>query len=821
MKISFNWLKNYLDINDSPEKVAEWLTDCGLEVEGLERTESVKGGMRGIVIGEVLSCEKHPDADRLTLTTVNLGTEVVPIVCGAPNVDKGQKVVVATVGTTLYTPTGESFEIKKAKIRGQESMGMICAEDELGLGDNHEGIMVLESSARVGTPAAEYFKVEEDYCIEIGLTPNRIDAASHMGVARDLAAVINHLMPERKLQLKKPDISSFRPDEDTAGTQIIIEDEEACPRYAGLCIAGVSVQESPDWLKNKLSIIGLKPINNLVDITNYVLHETGQPLHAFDADKITGNKVIIRKPAKDTPFVTLDEEEVKLTGNDLMICNEKEPMCIAGILGGVQSGVTESTKNIFLESAYFDAATIRKSSKYHAINTDASFRFERGADPEMTLFALKRAAMLIKEIAGGKITSDVIDVYPKPIEAHKVEFRYTTADRLIGKKIEKETIKNILHSLEIVIVQETDDTLLLQIPPFKVDVTREADVVEEILRIYGYNQVELPERLHSSIVATPSPDKEKLQNIAGDLLSSRGFVEIMNNSLTKASYYEGDLWQTESIVKILNPLSQDLNVMRRSLFFGGMETLQWNQNRKVADLMIYEFGNVYRKTGDKNTSDPKKLPGYDEQRMLTLFMTGNTRPESWQAPQKAFTLFDLKAEVLNLLQKMNIPMEEVKTETIAAEGLFEAGLRYTLNGKTLLEMGEVARKFLKAFDLKQDVLYASVNWDLVLKLTGKKPIVYKEIPKFPEVRRDLALLIAGDVQFEQIEQIAYKSERKLLKKVRLFDVYKDEKMDKDMKSYAVSFTLQNEEKTLTDKEIDKVMDKITRNLQSELKASVR
>ncbi|TVQ12516.1 MAG: phenylalanine--tRNA ligase subunit beta [Bacteroidetes bacterium] len=821
MKISLNWLKDYIQIDETPEKIAQLLTDCGLEVESLEKTESVKGGLKGIVIGEVLTCEKHPDADRLSLTTVDIGEEVLPIVCGAPNVARGQKVVVATVGTTLHPASGESFEIKKAKIRGQESRGMICAEDELGLGTSHDGIMVLDPSVKTGTTAAEYFKVEEDHCIEIGLTPNRIDAASHYGVARDLAAVINHLHPQSKVRAQKPDISNFKPDNNTAGISITVEDHDACPRYTGLCISGIKVQESPDWLKNRLKVIGLKPINNVVDITNFVLHETGQPLHAFDASKIAGNKVIIRKPQKDTAFITLDEEELKLTGNDLMICNEKDPMCLAGILGGMDSGVTEATESIFLESAYFEASGIRKSSKFHTINTDSSFRFERGADPEMTVYALKRAALLIREIAGGKITSEVMDVYPVPVKPCIIHLRYESALTLIGKAIEKETIKKILLSLEIAIKQETAEGLELEIPPYRVDVTREADVVEEILRIYGYNSIELPERLHASIVSSPRPDKEKLQNIASDILSNRGFNEIMNNSLTRANYYQSELFESAGIVHILNPLSQDLGVMRQSLFFGGMETIAWNQNRKVADLKIYEFGNIYFKEENKANEGPLKLSGYREQRMLSLFMSGNLNPESWYAKHKPVTLFDLKAEVMVLLQKMNVRMDDAIAEEIHGEGFLEAGIRFLFNDKPLLELGEVSRTFLKSFDLKQDVFYASVNWELVLELQDKHMIRYSEIPKFPEVRRDLALLINSDVKFSDIERLAKTAEKRLLKKVRLFDIYRDEKIGAGKKSYAVSFSLVDEKKTLTDKEIDKVMERISQTLQKELNASIR
>jgi phenylalanyl-tRNA synthetase beta chain len=823
MKISYNWLKDYIKLDESPEKVGEWLTGCGLEVEGIEKTESVKGGLKGLVIGEVLTCDKHPDADKLTVTTVNTGKEILPIVCGAHNVAKGQKVVVATVGTTLHTIKGESFEIKKAKIRGQVSEGMICAEDEIGLGPSHDGIMVLEPYAEVGTPAAEYFNVEEDYCIEIGLTPNRVDAASHIGVARDLVAVISHLHPEKKPTLNFPDISRFKTDNQKSGIRIILEDPQACPRYAGVCISGVKVGESPDWLKNRLKSIGLKPINNLVDITNFVLHETGQPLHAFDAAAIKGERVVVKKSPKDKPFITLDEEEIKLSGEDLMICNLEEPMCIGGILGGLHSGVTSETKDIFLESAYFNPGTIRRSSKNHGIKTDASFRFERGADPEMTLYALKRAALLIKEIAGGEISSEIMDAYPQPIIPVQLRLNYEYTDRLIGKVVDRDVIVRILETLKIKILEKDPDGLILEIPPFKVDVTREADVVEEILRIYGYNNVEIPERLHSSIVSSPKPDKEKLQNIASDFLSSRGFVEIMNNSLSKASYYNDEIFDSNSVVTIMNPLSQDLNTMRQTLFFGGLEVVEWNQNRRVHDIKTYEFGNVYFKTsksGDAH-NDLSTLDGYREQRMLGLFMTGNIKPESWYEKDRPSSLFDLKAEMVAVIKRMNVDMEGVAVEEIHNQSFFHTGLRYSINGKVLAEIGEVCERYLKVFDLKQDVFYASVNWEYLIELSNRKEIRFAEIPRFPEVRRDLALLLGKNVQFSEIEKIARGQERKLLKNVRLFDVYHDEKIGKDMKSYAVSFTLQDESKTLTDKEIDKVMEKIARALQQQLNASIR
>lgn len=820
MKISLNWLRDYIKTEEGPDEIARLLTGTGLEVESLEKVEPIKGGLKGVVIGEVITCQKHPEADRLSLTTVNTGTEIVPIVCGAPNVAQGQKVLVATVGATLYPLSGEPFQIKKAKIRGQESYGMICAEDELGLGTSHDGIMVLDNNAPVGMAASAYYEIQEDYCIEIGLTPNRIDAASHMGVARDLAAVLSH-NHQNRFQISRPPVNHFKADENTSPVTITIQDPSACPRYTGVSLTGVKVEESPAWLKNRLRTLGLKPINNVVDITNYVLHETGQPLHAFDASTITGNRIIVRKPERDTPFVTLDETEVKLNGNDLMICNEKEPMCMAGILGGMDAGVNQNTTSIFLESAYFEPSGIRKSSKYHGINTDSSFRFERGADPQMTVYALKRAALLIKEIAGGKITSEVLDVYPNPVVPSRINFLYETADRLIGKQIPQNVIKNILASLDFTFLEESQQALLLEVPPYRVDVTREADVVEELLRIYGYNNVELPGNLHSSIVASPKPDKEKLQNIASDFLSSRGFNEIMNNSLSRASYYQNEMFRAASVVNILNPLSQDLGVMRQTLFFGGMETIAWNQNRKVQDLKIYEFGNVYFKEDSAQKEDSLKLPGYREQRMLAVFITGNFQSESWYRKQNTATLFDLKAEVLELLVRMNIPVKEAVMEEIHKEAYWEAGLRYKVKEQVLFELGEVTRSLLKAFDVKQDVFYAAINWELALQLQNSQPIRYREISKYPEVRRDLALLINKDVKFSDIEKIAFTTERKILKKVILFDVYRDEKMSPGMKSYAVGFTLLDENKTLTDKDIDKSMERIAGALQKELNATIR
>ncbi|MBS4012687.1 MAG: phenylalanine--tRNA ligase subunit beta [Bacteroidetes bacterium] len=822
MKISYNWLKEYINIDIEAEKLSEILTSCGLEVEGLEKTESIKGGLKGVVIGQVKKCVKHPDADKLSVTQVDIGHgDLLQIVCGAPNVRENQKVVVATVGTTLHTIKGEQFEIKKAKIRGQESFGMICAEDEIGIGTSHDGIIVLPESAKTGTSAAEYYNVSQDVVFEIGLTPNRVDASSHIGVARDIVAVLNATKNNKNdfLTINKPSLNSFKPDNNSRFIDVIIDDAEACPRYSGITISGVTVKESPEWLQQKLKSIGLKPINNIVDITNFVLHEIGQPLHAFDADKIKGNKVIVKKSPKGTKFITLDEKEIELTGENLMICNTEEPMCMAGVLGGLKSGVTEETKNIFLESAYFQAASIRKSSKHHDIKTDASFRFERGTDPHITVFALKRAAMLIKEIAGGIISSEVVDRYPKEIICNTVSLSYKNADSLIGKKIDRNIIKNILESLEIKILSENEQGLSLEIPAFKVDVFREADVIEEILRIYGYNNVEIPDKFTSSIVLSPKPDKELLQNAISDMLCSKGFVEIMNNSLTKIEYYKNE--GLETAVKMLNPLSQDLNVLRQDLLYGGLEVIAYNQNRKVNDLKIFEFGNVY--SLKNNTSqDNQGLSKYKEKTLLSLFLTGDQKPESWYSGSVKADFFELKGYAVSILSRLGIYERNIKTEEIINDSSFSNGLTFFINEKQIAKAGYVNKSFLKRFDIKGDVYYAVFEWDNLVKLAGKTQVLYKEISKFPEVRRDLALIIDKSVNFAQIEALAYKTEKKLLKKVGLFDVYQDDnKIGKDKKSYAVSFILQDESKTLTDKEIDKAMDNLLKNFQSELGASIR
>lgn len=820
MKISYNWLKAYANFTESPEELGVILTDCGLEVESIEVFETVKGGLKGVFVGQVKTCHRHPDADRLSITTVDIGRdELLPIVCGAPNVDAGQKVFVATVGTTLYTPKGE-LELKKVKIRGQASEGMICAEDELGLGDDHEGIIVLPADAKVGMPAAEYLKIKTDYIFEIGLTPNRIDAASHIGVARDVVAVINHRKGKGTLKLKKPSTKTFKVDNNDLHIPVIIEDAEACPRYSGLTISGLKVKESPAWLKERLLAIGLKPINNVVDVTNFVLHEMGHPLHAFDADKIDGNKVVVCKPAKDTLFLTLDEEERKLTGDDLMICSATQPMCIGGILGGIDSGVTENTTRIFLESACFNPVTIRKSSKAHGIKTDASFRFERGADPEIVIEALKRAAMLIKEVAGGQISSEIVDEYPGKIKPVIVDFSLERAATLIGKTIPKQEILDILESLNFIVLEERGDRLQLSVPTYRVDVTREADVVEEILRIYGYNSVELPERLYSSLVLSPKPDKEKLQNMVSDMLAARGFNEIMNNSLTRSVYFETEGFDPGHSVQILNPLSQDLNVMRQSLLFGGLETVAYNQNRKITDMKLYEFGKIYEKDPGTDGSANALAP-FRERMQLSIFLCGLRQPETWSVKEALVDFFDLKASVHAVLNRMGAADDMIKVSDEYLSPVFDYGMVYSLQNKELASLGKLSKKMVRSFDIKQDVYYAFIEWETLLRYAAKQSLLYNEISKFPEVRRDLALLVDRTIKFSQIEKLAFNTERKLLKEVRLFDVYQDERLGENKKSYAVSFTLLDDRKTLTDKEIDKIMQRLVWNFEKELGAEIR
>lgn len=819
MKISYNWLKEYVNIDLQPEEVARILTNTGLEVEGIEKFESVKGGLQGVVIGEVKTCVKHPDADKLSVTTVDVGDgKILPVVCGAPNVAAGQKVVVATVGTTLYSGE-QSFEIKKAKIRGQVSEGMICAEDELDLGDSHEGIMVLPDDAEVGTPASEYFQIEEDHVFEIGLTPNRTDAMSHIGVARDLAAALNLQSNTDPLKLITPCTDSFRPDNNNRPFEVIIEDEEACPRYAGVTITGVKVNESPDWLRNRLLAIGLRPINNLVDISNYVLHETGHPNHFFDADKIAGGKVVIKKEPKGTKFITLDEEERELTGDDLMICDAEKGMCIAGVFGGIDSGVTESTKNIFIESAYFDPKTIRKTARYHGLNTDSSFRFERGADPNAAVYALKLAAMMVKRIAGGEIASEIVDVYPKPIKKKMVKLNFANVDRLIGQFIPRDQIKDILIWLGMLPHCETEHDILVDIPTYKADVTREADVIEEILRIYGYNNIEIPAQLRSSLSHIEQPDREQLQNLVSDYLASNGYYEIMNNSLTRGGYVEKlGFYAEENNVHILNPLSSDLNVMRQSLITSGLETIIYNLNRKNLNLKLFEFGNVYFKKNATGGKDP--LDKYIETKRLALFITGSVTNESWYHDEGAADFFYLKNTVQNVFKRMGLDETGLTQETLS-DGVFEGGLRLLFSGKPLVEYGVISKKLLHRFDIRQQVFAADFNWDLMVKAMKQHKITYKPVAKFPEVRRDLALVVDQNLEFETLRKLAFDTEKHLLKEVNLFDVYEGDKIGKGKKSYALSFILQDDQKTLTDKVIDKCMAKILKVFENKADAVLR
>ncbi len=819
MKISYNWLRDYVETGESPQQIAQWLTDCGLEVENLKKHQTVKGGLEGVVVGKVVSCAKHPDADKLTLTTVDIGKgKPLTIVCGAPNVKAGQKVAVATVGTTLYTGKGP-LEIRETKIRGQVSQGMICAEDELGLGTSHEGIMVLDQKTPAGTPASKYFQIEDDWIFEIGLTPNRIDAASHIGTARDLVAVINYQNPKLKKKLKTPSVNNFKTDNNSLHIPVVIDDQEACTRYSGVTISEITVAESPAWLKNRLLSIGLKPLNNIVDITNFVLHETGQPLHAFDTNKISGNKIVVKRPPAGTIFTTLDEENIKLTGNDLMICNAEEPMCLAGILGGTNSGITGNTKDLFIESACFNPVFIRKSSKHHQIYTDASFRFERGSDPEITVYALKRAALLIKKIAGGKISSQIVDVYPKPVKNIRINFQYDYLNKLAGQVIGKDVVKNILNSLEIEIILEEKEQLELSVPAFKVDVTRPADIAEEVLRIYGYNNINIPYKIKSSIVLSPKPDKEHLQNQVSDMLSGQGFREIINNSLTSIAYYENNSdYRAENTVKIVNPISRDHNALRQTLLYGCLETLARNINHKNTDLKLYEFGNIY-KLNNVNSKNP--LDKYSETTELAILMTGKKENESWKADDSYIDFFDLKNHLIHVINKMGIAQSDLEIDENNNYNIYRYALDYKLNGKNIAATGKLSKNLLNNFDIEQDVFYATINWPELIYFYSRLKTRYEELPKFPEVRRDLALLIDQNISYKQIEQLAFKTEKKHLVKVNLFDVYKHEKIGKNKKSYAVSFILRDKSKTMTDKQIDKIMQKLARAYRNELGAEIR
>ncbi|MEO9569949.1 MAG: phenylalanine--tRNA ligase subunit beta [Polaribacter sp.] len=808
MKISYNWLKQFLQVDWAPIKTGELLTDLGLEVEGIETKESIKGSLKGIVVGKVLTCIQHPNADRLKVTTVDLGSgEPVQIVCGAPNVDAGQKVPVATVGTTLYDDKGEGFKIKKGKIRGEVSHGMICAEDELGLGKSHDGILILDEALEVGTPAADVFNIETDYVFEIGLTPNRSDAMSHFGVARDLRAGL--IQQETKLELISPSVSNFHVDERTLRFDIEVENKELTPRYCGIAITDIQVKDSPEWIQNRLKAIGLSPKNNIVDITNYVLHELGQPLHAFDAQKIKGNKILVKTLEKGTKFTTLDEVERELSSEDIMICDaDSNPLCIAGVFGGLHSGVTENTSSIFLEAAYFNPVSVRKTAKRHALNTDASFRFERGIDINLTKYALKRAALLIEEYAGGKMASDISDFYPEKIEDFQVFLSYENAYRLIGQEIPKETIKNILASLEIKINSETNGGLGLTIPSYRTDVQREADIIEEILRVYGYNNIEFSHKLNTSI-SFDSNKETKVENIIANQLSALGFNETMANSLTKPEYATlSENINEDANVEMLNPLSNDLKVLRQSLLFSGLESVAYNINRKNNSLQFYEFGKTYHKYNEK----------YQEDKHLTLFVTGNRTKETWSLAKKTSDFFYLKGIITALLSRLGI--DKVKASP-TKQDVFSEGISLGLGKIKLVDFGVVNRSVLKEFGIKQEVLFADFNWDTILKLVGNKNIKVSELPKFPAVKRDLALLLDVKVSFNEVYNSAFQSERKLLKEVDLFDVYEGDKLPEGKKSYAVSFLLQDETKTLADKQIDKIMQKLQQSFEKNLNAVLR
>jgi phenylalanyl-tRNA synthetase beta chain len=819
MNISYNWLKEYLRFDLSPQETADALTSIGLETGSVEEIQTIKGGLEGLVIGEVLTCAAHPNSDHLHLTTVNIGNgeEPLKIVCGAPNVAAGQKVVVATIGTKLYAGD-EEFTIKRSKIRGEESQGMICAEDEIGIGISHAGIIVLPADTKIGALAKDYYNIKSDYVLEVDITPNRVDATSHYGVARDLAAYLKQA--KQHYVLTKPSVEAFSIDKKTGGIDVVVENSEACPRYSGLTIRNVTVTESPDWLKDKLTLIGLRPINNIVDITNFVLHETGHPMHAFDAAHIKGNVVVRTLPEK-TKFVTLDEQTRELSENDLMICNSENGMCIAGVFGGLNSGVTEATKDIFLESAYFNPTWVRKTARRHGLNTDSSFRFERGADPNNTVYALKRAALLIKELAGGEIEGEIRDIYPNPIEKPRVELTFEKVNALIGKEIGKEIIKNILESLEIEIENETEAALTLRIPTYRADVLRDVDVIEDILRIYGYNNIEISDSLKSSLsYQTPTDRKHALQTLISEQLTAAGFGEIMNNSLTKKSYYEvNEIFPIQHCVPLLNPLSNDLGVMRQTLLFGGLESIAYNRNRKHNDLRFYEFGNCYFYDTDKERED-KPLAQFSEETHLALWICGKRNIKNWAENETDSSVFELKAFVENIFARLGLSASALILENVSND-IFATAVTIRTRNRNIGTWGVIQKKILKTFNIDTDVFFAEINWDSLVKETDKQSVQFSEISKFPAVSRDLALLIDSNITFADIEQIARKSEKKLLSEVSLFDVYEGKNLPEGKKSYAVNFVLQDNEKTLNDNQIDSVMQKIQRNLEKELGAQLR
>ena len=821
MEISFNWLKKYINIDDmSADEVASILTDIGLEVEDFRKIETIKGGLNGVVVGYVATCKDHPDSDHLHITTVDVGAEEkLQIVCGAPNCRQGLKVLCATVGSVLYPNGGdEEFKIKRSKIRGVESLGMLCAEDELGIGSDHAGIMELAEDAPVGMPAREYLNVKDDYLIGIGLTPNRVDAASHIGVARDLAAYLRSQGKDVKVTL--PSVDDFKVDNHDLEFEVVVENQAAAPRYAGLTVTDCKIAPSPEWMQNELRAAGINPKNNLVDITNYVLFELGQPLHAFDADKVEGRKVVVKNCDEGTPFVTLDGVERKLSKEDLMICSAERPMCIGGVFGGLDSGVSDTTTNVFLESAYFNPVSIRKSAKRHGLNTDASFRFERGIDPNIQVYALKRAAMLMKELAGGKISSEIIDINPTPAHDFVFDISLDRVNMIIGKEIPEATVRTILAALDVKITAEQGRTLTVAVPPYRVDVQREADLIEDILRIYGYNNVEIPQQVRSTLSYAPRPDKNKLINIAANHLAATGFTEIMSNSLTKSSYYEGlSSYKAENCVKIMNPLSADLNVMRQTLLFNALEAIELNVNHRNADLKLFELGNCYYYNGEA-ADEQAPLTKYSEKYKIALAVTGQDATPSWNVKASQSSFYTLRTAIEKLLRRFGIDIYTLRSETLSSD-LYADAISLMQGTKPMVEMGVVAPALMRKFDLKQPVYFAEIDFELIVRSAKKQRIAVEELSKFPEVKRDLALLVDKSVTFSELRNIAFATEKKLLKRVTLFDVYEGDKLPEGKKSYALGFTLEDKSQTLNDKVIEKTMANLQRQLEARAGAQVR
>lgn len=822
MKISYNWLKQYIQCDLPAEELGKTLTGTGLEVEDITRYESVKGGLKGVVVGKVLTCVEHPNSDHLHITMVDVGNEEpLHIVCGAPNVAAGQKVLVATIGCELWKGE-ESFTIKKGKIRGEVSEGMICAEDELQLGESHDGIMVLPDDYEVGKPASFYFHVEEDFTYEIGLTANRSDATSHIGCDRDIVAALNHKNNTREYKIIKPSVEDFHTENTNNNIDVVVEDTNRCPRYSGVTVSGIKVGKSPAWLKHRLEAAGLRSINNIVDISNYVLMEVGQPLHIFDADKIKGKKVVVKCMDKDTMFTTLDGVQRKITDADLMICNSEEPMCIAGVFGGLESGVTETTTNIFIESAYFNPTSIRKTARRHALQTDASFRYERGCDPNITIYALKRAALLVKELAGGTISSEIKDVVNGDFTPVRVVLKFDYLNKIAGQEIEKDTAVNILSDLECKIVERTDEHVTVDVPTCKVDVYRPADLVEEILRIYGYDNIAIPSKINASLNVNNKPDAEKLQEQISIMLAANGFNEIMNNSLTKSAYTrELESFDEEKNVKILNPLSSDLDVMRQSLMFGGLESIARNQNFKRSDMKFFEFGNTYIFNKENPQTSERPLNPYSENFRLDMLLTGNDKEESWNEKPRNLTFYDLKRYVTGVIHKLGINTDELQMREGDVKH-YDYSIVYSVNGRDIATLGKLSQKTLKLFDIKKEVFHATLDWEAMMAIIKElKTISFRALPKFPSVRRDLALVMDKGITFEQIKKVAFAAEKNILKSVSLFDIYEGDKIPAGKKQYAISFTLQDSQKTLTDKVIEKTMAKIQSSIEQQLNATLR